>query len=209
MRGAHAVADRDRDLAQLGWQASESGGTKTEIAVHHPYLHRPLVEFGLRLPPECLRWNGTRKTVMRAALAGLIPEAVRLRSGKGSTGGRVLWALAREKETVHRLLVNPILGDMGCVEPERLRKSVNRRLRDRSGQYHEIVCALALESWLRVRCGVWNMNSDNRPMSAETKGLNGTANQWGNQVAREPKMELHNPQIMMDTFRQRRGSPHR
>lgn len=55
------------------------------IPSHHPLMHQALVELCLQIPSYMLSPNGRSRGAIRAAAAGLIPEAVRTRVLKGTT----------------------------------------------------------------------------------------------------------------------------
>ena len=54
------------------------------IEMRHPFLDRRLVEFMLRLPPAQKLFKGATKAVLRRAMRGILPESIRLRSGKAN-----------------------------------------------------------------------------------------------------------------------------
>ncbi len=57
------------------------------IEVRHPFLDKRLVEFCLALPPQQKLNNGWSRVVMRRAMDGILPEAIRWRGGKTDVGG--------------------------------------------------------------------------------------------------------------------------
>lgn len=71
----------DRIAAQAGVEARD------------PFLDRRLIEFVLTLPPEQMLKDGWPKIVMRRAMAGLLPDAVRWRVGKEHVGWQFTEAL--------------------------------------------------------------------------------------------------------------------
>lgn len=65
---------RELDERYAAWWGTE---------VRHPFLDSRLVEFILSIPWERRTRDGERKRILRSAMAGLVPEAIRLRHGKG------------------------------------------------------------------------------------------------------------------------------
>jgi asparagine synthase (glutamine-hydrolysing) len=131
-------------------------GLVTDILqMRYPFLHRPLVEFALGLPPELRTRPFARKWILREAMRGILPEMVRSRRGKGSNGRRVLLSLLHPGSPVDDLLREPLLADLGCVEPARLRDAVESARHGRAGIDAALLTALSLETWLRVRDGRW------------------------------------------------------
>jgi asparagine synthase (glutamine-hydrolysing) len=128
------------------------------LELRHPYLYRPLVELALRLPPElCVRPHA-RKWILREAMQGILPEAVRTRVGKSGLDGLHLWSLTHERARFDRMLRDPVLAQLGVID----RAALSRVLDDvRSGRAgHEgwrdgINATLEVEMWLQLRSGRW------------------------------------------------------
>jgi asparagine synthase (glutamine-hydrolysing) len=128
------------------------------LELRHPYLYRPLVELALRLPPEiCVRPHA-RKWILREAMRGILPESVRTRVGKGSGQGLVCRSLLHDRLLVDRLLHDPILEQLGCVDGARLREAVTAVESDhRATSWLSVRAHIALdvELWLQLRAGRW------------------------------------------------------
>ena len=143
------------------------GVIEDALDMRHPFLHRPLVEYALRLPPElCVRPHA-RKWVLREAMRGVLPEFVRTRIGKGSGTGLMVWSLAHERGWVEALLRDPLLAQLGCIEPATLREAIARAGARTRGDPDDdpallAVRTLEVEMWLRVRAGRWVAASGSR-----------------------------------------------
>jgi asparagine synthase (glutamine-hydrolysing) len=140
------------------------------IELRYPFFYRPLVEFCLGLPPLLRTQPTATKWILRQAMRDIIPDAVRLRRGKGSITGRFEWSLDRERATVDSLLRDPLLADMGFIDAVALGRAVNNLRARRLGAPGRIVAALALETWLRVQSGRWPPTSSRLPPIHETAG---------------------------------------
>jgi asparagine synthase (glutamine-hydrolysing) len=125
------------------------------LEVRYPFLYRPLVEFALRLPPGLVAQPRATKYVLRESMRGFVPERVRTRTGKGSLGARVRWAMSQERRTVNALATDSMLADLGCINPGVLRSIVSQIRRGRGRTIITPFAALSLETWLRVRSGQW------------------------------------------------------
>jgi asparagine synthase (glutamine-hydrolysing) len=126
-----------------------------DVEVRYPFLYRPLVEAALRMPvPMRIRPEGT-KWVLREAMRGLLPEEIRRRSGKGAIDTRIVWSLQRERHRIDELLRDPILAQLGCIEPGQLRRTVESARRGTERNLVYLMSALSLETWLAVRAGRW------------------------------------------------------
>lgn len=132
------------------------------LDVRHPYLHRPLVEFALRLPPELVVRPYARKWVLREAMRGILPEVVRARVGKGAMFGLLSWSAASYHSYLQPLVRDPILAQLGIVDADKFRQAFTRARyeRDRPSKTSpDVQYTLALEAWLQVRSGRWSAES--------------------------------------------------
>jgi asparagine synthase (glutamine-hydrolysing) len=135
---------------------SRHNAVEEELEVRHPFLYRPLVEFGLRLPPEMCVQPHARKWVLRQAMHGILPEVVRTRVGKGSNPGCIHQSLIYEREKLQAMLADPILAQLGCVDARKLRAAYATACQTGAEKLViAVVYTLALETWLQVRSGRW------------------------------------------------------
>jgi hypothetical protein len=124
----------------------------------HPFFYRPLVECGLRLPGEWRVQPGTdlSKRILRDAMEDILPDPVRLRRGKGGIQPDIHNALVREAPRIGRFVANPILGELGCLNPIRFARALDETNAARRGVADQISTALTLELWLRARSNRWS-----------------------------------------------------
>lgn len=166
-RVAHGLACHDRPGELFGRKVARDVQSVSSwvdrwpfdegIEMRYPFLYRPLVEAGMRLPATMRIRPDATKWVLREAMRGTLPEPVRTRNGKGSIDARILWSLRHERSRIDALLRDPILAQLGCIEPQPLRDAVEAA---RGGVVHNLVylmSALSLETWLSVRSGTWTM----------------------------------------------------
>jgi asparagine synthase (glutamine-hydrolysing) len=133
----------------------QRGPFEDQLELRYPFLYRPLVEFALSLPISMKIRPGTHKWILREAMRGILPEPVRTRTSKGGIDARIFWSLQHEAALIRQLIDDPLLGQLGCINVDELRKMVEIA---RQGEYHHTVhlfSVLSLESWLRARAGVW------------------------------------------------------
>jgi asparagine synthase (glutamine-hydrolysing) len=128
------------------------------LDVRHPFLYRPLVEFGLQLPPELCVRPYARKWILREAMRGIVPEIVRTRIGKGTTLERHAWSLASQRQLLGPLAQQPVLADMGVIDGKAFRAAFdaapNQSKRTGDPQV-ALQRVLAVEAWLQLRAGKW------------------------------------------------------
>ena len=172
---ARRTGMRDRLRARRGWDAPrgevwprgvagaleglthfvERGPYAEGLEMRYPFLHRPLVEFSLRLPVSLRVRPGISKWVLREAMRGVLPEEVRARRGKGGIDARVMWAMQREAPRLSALLRHPLVAQAGWVDGAALRAAAERARCGEPENLAHLLCALSLETWLAVRAGRW------------------------------------------------------
>lgn len=122
----------------------------------YPFLSRPLVEFALALPVSLRMHQLEPKVVLREAMRGVLPEAIRRRQGKGGIDARLIWSLNHERTRIASMLRDPVLGQLGCLNPGPLIDTVEQSQSAQKPDYPTLLRALALETWLAVREGKWH-----------------------------------------------------
>ncbi|HEX2076179.1 MAG TPA: asparagine synthase-related protein [Longimicrobium sp.] len=125
------------------------------VEMRYPFLHRPLVEMALGLPPELVIRPGVTKWILREAMRGVLPEEVRVRGGKGGPDARMVWSMAREEPRLRPMLRDPLLAQLGWVDRDGLAAAFERVRAGMNGERAAVTAALALETWLRVASGRW------------------------------------------------------
>ena len=150
---AHELAFSTSAIAD----AIDHGIVADTVDVRYPFCHRPLVEFALALPAEVSRRANARKWILREAMRGCLPEIVRGRRWKGAFDGRIAWSLVHERDRFDALLEHSVLAELGCVEIAPLRAAMGTATTvDGEIERGQVLNALALELWLRMRTGSWD-----------------------------------------------------
>jgi asparagine synthase (glutamine-hydrolysing) len=144
----------------LGWRLADISASlygwrrDPGYRVRHPLLYRPLVEFCLSLPSSLQNDLRTPKLPFRLGMEGVVPSRLLWRSSKGTRlNSRIIWAMARRAPAILALLRQPLLADLGCIEPTPLRAAVEDYVAGKGSAAGllPVYAALSLESWLRVR----------------------------------------------------------
>lgn len=117
------------------------------VEVRYPFLHRPLVELALSLPPDAISRPGHPKAALSSALSAELPRVVARRTGKGSIDRRSTTELLR----AYRGHPCPILGDLGVIRPEILASTLADPADGRTRG--ALLLTLSLELWLQRRSG--------------------------------------------------------
>jgi asparagine synthase (glutamine-hydrolysing) len=121
------------------------------IEVRHPFLDRRLAESVLATPPGELFELGCYKPLLRRAMTGILPDALRLRSTKTKLGSYVDLSLReRAVDLIEEIVNAPLIADVGYVDGEKLRAAFRAYRQDGpTPERRKIWYAVTLELWLR------------------------------------------------------------
>jgi len=120
-----------------------------QFSHRHPLLYRPLVEFMTSIPFQQQQRPGQARPLQRRALAGLIPESVRLRIGKVMWDGPRHAGFQRASTWVQLLTEEPRLVERGMVDANEWRNTVSRARFGYNAVPLLFDAAASLEIWLR------------------------------------------------------------
>jgi asparagine synthase (glutamine-hydrolysing) len=123
----------------------------------YPYLDRDLLEFLCAIPCEQLVRPGQRRSLMRRALVGIVPEEILARRRKAYMSRTPITAFSEERDRFAELSTNMVASSLGIINAQSFRATLQRA---REGQEVPIVTLLRtieLEIWLRglLRCSEW------------------------------------------------------
>jgi asparagine synthase (glutamine-hydrolysing) len=116
--------------------------------IRYPFLYRPLVELMLRLPWDVKLRASESKTLLRQAMRGVLPEAIRTRRIGTSFDHAVYLGIRKEWATIESLIDSSCLAALGCVAPDALRQAARLARAGHAPDLHGLVSTLALEAWL-------------------------------------------------------------
>lgn len=142
----------------LGMELNNKVASIYGLESAYPFLDRDLVAFLMAIPGEVQTRNGVPKALLRAALHGVLPDAITLRRSKGDFTHLVNEAVERDFSRV----VDCLNGDgealkRGYVTEDVLKKSLNRLEGRVQGPTCEVAWSLSkligFELWLRVFFG--------------------------------------------------------
>lgn len=129
----------------------EYAGAHCGLEGRHPFLDRRLVEFLVAIPPEQLLQSAYTKLLVRRAMEGILPEAIRQRLGKTDLMD-YSHLMLREFAVapVEDLLSSPWLAKMEYVDGPALRQAYQRyRAGDHAFPMMLFWYFLSLELWLK------------------------------------------------------------
>lgn len=130
--------------------ASDQLGGRLGLEVRRPYLDRRLLDFALQLRSGDLAEAGLTRRLYRQALAGVLPEPVRLRVDKVSFDHLVRRGLLQqEKERIQAMLADLQAARLGLVDAAALQAAFAAYWNGAMLTYRRVLWPLALEIWLQ------------------------------------------------------------
>ena len=133
----------------LKWEDRNSMWFSLEARV--PFLDHNLVEHTLSLPSEKFIYNGTTKTILREAMKGTLPEAIRLRQDKiGFSTPEDEWFRALEfRQFIPELLSSDSFRSRGYIDYKKCLHLYQQHLDEKKNISKEIWKWINLELWFR------------------------------------------------------------
>jgi len=115
----------------------------------YPYLDRNLVEFLVAIPPDQLQRPGKRRSLMRRALANVVPEEVLNRKRKAFIARQPLVDIMSHWSAYRELTENSILVALGITDRGRLIAALEQARAGNIIPLPLLAHAVVLEKWLR------------------------------------------------------------
>jgi asparagine synthase (glutamine-hydrolysing) len=165
-----SVRDTCQTIRDLGRQMSQTGPSLQEK--RYPYLDQTLVEFLASVPPTQILRLGERRSLLRRALANMLPAEVLARRGKASAGRCFIVTLQSHWSRLEPVLCSPLVSRLGYVEQAAFRRAL---LDLKNGQltpyFLRLIKAVYCELWLRdvVERGVVVLGSADVALSVESR----------------------------------------
>jgi asparagine synthase (glutamine-hydrolysing) len=148
---------RAQTITVVSWQrASATDRSMEGPEKRFPYLDQNLLEFLLAIPASQLLRPGERRSLMRRALAGLLPQEILNRKTKAVSARKVMTAVQVNWETLESILQAAVSSRLGFLDPTQLRECLIKGKNGDAPQLVGMMRAIALELWLQdvVRRGL-------------------------------------------------------
>jgi asparagine synthase (glutamine-hydrolysing) len=115
----------------------------------YPYLDQSLVQFLFSIPAEQLLRPGQRRSLMRRALANIVPNEILSRSTK-AIGGRVYMAVFENQwQRLEKLFAAPISAELGYINARAFVDALRSAKNGDAPHLVRLLRAIALEVWLQ------------------------------------------------------------
>jgi asparagine synthase (glutamine-hydrolysing) len=114
----------------------------------YPYLDRDLLEFIYAIPREQLIRPGERRSLMKRALARVVPQGVLHRKRKSSISKAPHMAIAEGWDCLVRMSEQPVIASLGIVDKPRLVEALEKAKRGDGVAMVPLMRTILLEMWL-------------------------------------------------------------
>lgn len=114
----------------------------------YPYLDRDLVEFLYAVPREQLVRPGQRRSLMRRALAGIVPDELLSRRRKAFVARGPRAAICNELSGLAEISEHMISTSLGIVDPKKFAESLSKARYSQEVPVVALIRTLFVESWL-------------------------------------------------------------
>jgi asparagine synthase (glutamine-hydrolysing) len=121
----------------------------------YPYLDRPLLEFLFSIPREQLVRPGQRRSLMRRALADVVPREILARRRKAFVVRSPMAGISAEWPKVSELTRNLTCTSLGIVDSTRFAQALEDARRGKSVPMVLLMRTLGIELWLKS-LQAWN-----------------------------------------------------
>ena len=131
----------------------------------YPYLDRGLLEFMFAIPREQLVRPTQRRSLMRRALVGIVPDEILNRKTKAFVARSPMVAISNDWAHFAEMTQNMLSSSLGIVDPERISEALQKVRRGEEVPMVTLRRTLFLEGWLKdLRAlGIINLDTTLKP----------------------------------------------
>ena len=139
------VSTLEASQRQLACDALSSQPTYEK---RYPYLDRGLLEFMYAVPREQIVRPGQRRSLMRRALAGVVPDELLNRKRKAFVARSPLVTISTEWTRFTEMSQDLVASSLGIVDPRSFLEALHRARQGREVLLVALMRTLGVESWL-------------------------------------------------------------
>lgn len=147
-RGQHSVLSGIREGARLDRHLSQISAGEG-VPISFPFYDDKVIDCALAVRLHERTTPFSYKPLLAAAMHGIVPEELLGRRTKGEYGADVRSGLRSRRNELKELLTQPILAQLGLVDPEALRRACFGLLPPWLS-FVTLETTLLLECWLRA-----------------------------------------------------------
>jgi asparagine synthase (glutamine-hydrolysing) len=115
----------------------------------YPYLDRGLLEFMFAIPREQLVRPTQRRSLMRRALVGMVPDEILNRKTKAFVARSPMVAISKDWAHFAEMTQNMLSNSLGIVDQERISEALQKVRRGEEVPMVTLTRTLLLEDWLK------------------------------------------------------------
>lgn len=115
----------------------------------YPYLDRDLLEFMYAIPRQQVVRAGQRRSLMRRALVGIVPEEILERKRKAFVARAPMAAISSEWTSLREISRNMVSASLGVIEERSLSEFLHKARHGQPVPLVQLMRTLYLELWLR------------------------------------------------------------
>lgn len=157
-----ALADEVREIARSA-TADAALAASCGVSLHNPFLDSQVVTAMLTVPLEQRPVIHSYKPALRAAMTGLLPDAVAARNTKGSFEADHFTGMRANLPDLLDL-ADGHLAELGLIDPDRFRTKLREAAAGIPAPLASIEQALTAEAWLRAHhrapLPTWNRSAE-------------------------------------------------
>ncbi len=131
----------------------------------YPYLDRGLLEFMFAIPREQLVRPNQRRSLMRRALVGIVPDEILNRKTKAFVSRSPMVAISNDWAHFAGMTQNMLSSALGIVDSERISEALQKVRRGEEVPIITLKRTLSVEGWLKdLRAlGIINLDTNLKP----------------------------------------------
>jgi len=131
----------------------------------YPYLDRGLLEFMFAIPRQQLVRPTQRRSLMRRALVGIVPDEILNKKGKAFVARSPMVRISKEWTHWTEMTQHMVSTSLGMVDPERISATLQNARRGEEVPIVTLMHTIFVEEWLRNlrTLGVMNLETTRKP----------------------------------------------
>ena len=117
--------------------------------IRYPYLDRDLLEFLYAVPREQLVRPGQRRSLMRRALVGIVPDELLNRRRKAFVARSPIAAISAECTSLAASSQHMVTSSLGIIDSARFSETVRKARHGQPSRIMTLMRTIGIEFWLR------------------------------------------------------------
>jgi asparagine synthetase B (glutamine-hydrolysing) len=116
----------------------------------YPYLDRGLLEFIYAIPRRQLVRPGQRRSLMRRALLGMVPDEILNRKRKAFVVRSPMTSISKEWDTLAEMSRHMVMASLGIIDSTILAEALDNARNGKEGPIVPLIRTVGIEHWLNT-----------------------------------------------------------